>query len=88
MLGLECAGYCYHGSKRIRSQRRITRTSQDGRIGASEDLCCTEKHAGQKQKATSLSRSKPAATYLSSGISEYQSGDEGTMGKVEGREEI
>src|SRR5205823_14216894 len=46
------------------------------------------KRAGQKQKATRLSRSKPAATYLSSGISEYQSGDEGTMGKVEGREEI
>jgi len=38
------------------------------------------KHAG-KSKATRLSRQSRQATYLSSGISEYQSGDEGTMGR-------
>src|SRR2546427_6182694 len=39
---IECAGYCYHSSERIRSPRRITRTSQDERIGTSQDFCCTE----------------------------------------------
>src|SRR5256885_13159791 len=46
---IECAGYCYHSSERIRSPRRITRTSQDERIGASEDFCGTESALGKNK---------------------------------------
>src|SRR5438067_8284944 len=44
---IECAGYCHRSTGRIRSQGRITGTSQDERIGASEDLCCTESTLGK-----------------------------------------
>ena len=43
-----------------RSPRRITRTSQDERIGERRFLL-HRKRAGQKQRATRLSRSKPAS---------------------------
>src|SRR6184192_2960908 len=47
---IECAGYCYDSSERIRSPRRITRTSQDERIGTSEDFCCTASTLGKSKR--------------------------------------
>ena len=85
---IQCAGYCYHSSERIRSPRRITRTSQDERIGASEDFCCTESALGKNKGPQGCPDQSRQATYISSGISEYQSGNQGTMGKVEGSQEI
>src|SRR5881409_763720 len=46
---IECAGYYHRSTGRIRSQGRITGTSQDERIGASEDLCCTESTLGKRK---------------------------------------
>src|SRR5205807_7267244 len=42
---IECAGYCYHSSERIRSPRRITRTSQDER---------SEEHTSELQSPCNL----------------------------------
>src|SRR5207245_4816509 len=81
---IECAGYCYHSSERIRSPRRITRTSQDERIGTSQDFCCTESALGKNKGPQGCPDQSRQATYFSSGISEYQSGNYGTMGEVEG----
>ena len=72
---IECAGYCYHSSERIRSPRRITRTSQDEPIGASEDFCCTESALGKNKGPQGCPDQSRQATYFSSGISEYQSGN-------------
>ena len=72
---IECAGYCYHSSERIRSPRRITRTSQDERIGASEDFCGTESALGKNKGPQGCPDQSRQATYFSSGISEYQSGN-------------
>src|SRR5205823_5358680 len=85
---IECAGYCYHSTERIGSQRRIARTSQDERRCASEDFCSTESTLGKSKRPQGCPNQNRQATYFSSGISEYQSGNEGTMGKVEDSEEI
>src|SRR5207245_7976324 len=72
---IECAGCCYHSSERIRSPRRITRTSQDERIGTGEDFCCTESALGKNKGPQGCPDQVRQATYFSSGISEYQSGN-------------
>src|SRR5437667_3735136 len=72
---IECAGYCHRSTGRIRSQGRITGTSQDERIGASEDLCCTESTLGKSKRPQGCPDQSRQATYFGSGISEYQSGN-------------
>src|SRR5207245_4834372 len=62
---IECAGCCYHSSERIRSPRRITRTSQDERIGTGEDFCCTESALGKNKGPQGCPDQVRQATYFS-----------------------
>src|SRR5207244_6939551 len=70
---IECAGYCYHSSERIRSPRRITRTSQDEPIGASEDFCCTESALCKNKETQGCPDKSWQETFISIGYSASRS---------------
>ena len=56
-------------------RRGGSRGPQDERIGASEDFCCTESALGKNKGPQGCPDQVRQATYFSSGISEYQSGN-------------